>query len=263
MENPVLSKSTSETFVIEGDISELQVALGRENLLAQIAPHYQTGSAVTGIGAVLGGFHGQVAAAASVAMYDGEDTENFACLIGQQVMCGTFGGASKLPVGKKVKAVVSKQGDVLVARGILSEDMGLVWVSHAWGSKAERMANFKIAIWCFCFVMVCLAVSVYILGIKTGMSELETLGWGAVAAGVLCFGVALSAGRTMNALADPATDIFRKLGFADPEHVNLNSYQYGIVHVHERVHGPDIRANYANIHCYKKAIEDGKLKLAH
>jgi hypothetical protein len=107
---PILHTPASETFVIEGVITELQVAQGRENLLAQIAPRYQTSSAVTGLAEVLGDFHGQIAAAASVAMYDGEDTENFACLINQQVMCGTFGGASKLPVGKKVKAVVSKRG---------------------------------------------------------------------------------------------------------------------------------------------------------
>ncbi|TWI49726.1 hypothetical protein IP92_00946 [Pseudoduganella flava] len=102
----------------------------------------------------------------------------------------------------------------------------------------------------------------FFLGVNPRMSELETIGWGAVAAGALCFGLALSTGGTMKALADPATDIFRKLGFADPERVNLNSYQYGIVHIHELVHSPEMRANHANIHCYKKAIADGKLKLA-
>jgi hypothetical protein len=262
MTKPIMHQDISDTFVIEGILTDLQVALDRENLLAQVAPRYQAGSAVTGLGAALAGFHGQVAAAASVALYDGEDTENFACLIDGQVMCGTFGGASKLPVGTRVKAVVSRHGDVLVARGILSEDTGLVWVSHAWGSAAERMANFKIAWWCFCFTMVCMAACTFVLGVNTRMSQLETMLWGALAAGVLCFGVALSTGGTMGALADPATDVFRKLGFVDPERVNLNSYQYGIVHIHELVHSPDMRANYANIHCYKKAIADGKLKLA-
>jgi hypothetical protein len=262
MTKPITQHDTHDTFVIEGVISELLVALGRENLLAQIEPRYRVGSAATGLGAALGGFHGQVAAAASVALYDGEDTENFVCLIDQQVMCGTFGGASKLPVGKKVKAVVSKHGEMLVARGILSEDMGLVWVPFAWGSKAERMANFKIGLWCFCFAMLGITVFTFFLGVYPGMSKLETLGWGAVIAGALCFGIGFSTKGTMSVLADPATDIFRKLGFADPEHVNLNSYQYGLVHIHELVHSPDMRANYANIHCYKKAIEDGKLKLA-
>ncbi|GGY31196.1 hypothetical protein [Pseudoduganella albidiflava] len=257
-----LATPASETFVIEGVLADLRVALGRENLLAQISPHYRAGSAAAGLGTALAGFHGQVAAAASVAMYDGEDTENFACLIGEEVMCGTFGGASKLPVGKQVKAVVSKRGDVLVAHGILSEDTGLVWVGHAWGSKAERMANLKLAFWCFCFVVLCITGFTFFLNVYPGLSELETIALGAVAAAVLCFGNALWSSSTMNALADPATDVFRKLGFADPERVNLNSYQYGIVHRFKVIHSPDMRANYANIHCYKKAIEDGKLKLA-
>jgi hypothetical protein len=263
MDNLVVSEPAGETFVIEGVITELQVALGKENLLAQIAPHYKIDSALTGLGEAISGFHGQVASAASVALYEGEDTEHFACLIGQQIMCGTFGGASKLPVGKLVKAVVSKHGDVLIARGILSEDMGFVWLPFAWGSKADRKVHFRIAWWTFCFVMVCLAFCMFVLEVDTGMSKLETLGWGVIAASMLCFGIALSSGRTTNALADPATDIFRKLGFADPENVNLNSYQYSIVYFDERIRSSDVRANFANIHCYKKAIEDGKLKMAH
>lgn len=135
MTKPIAQQDDNGVFVIEGVITELYFARSKKNLLAQIAPRYQPGSIVTGLGEVMGSFHGQVAAAASVAMYESEDTENFACLIDQQVMCGTFGGASKLPMGKKVKAVVSKQGDVLVAHGILSEDTGLVWVSHAWAAK--------------------------------------------------------------------------------------------------------------------------------
>ncbi|GGY31183.1 hypothetical protein [Pseudoduganella albidiflava] len=261
MENPV-SAPASDTYVIEGVLTDLHVALGRENLLAQINPHYRAGSAAAGLGTAVGEFHGQVAAAASVAMYDGEDTENFACLIGQQVMCGTFGGASKLPVDKKVKAVVSRDGDVLIAHGILSEDMGLVWVRHAWGSKAERKANLKMAWGAFGFAMICEAACIYFFGVNPWMSELETLALGAVIAGVLCFGNALWSSGTMNALANPATDVFRKLGFADPECINLSSYQYGIVNFNEVANSSESSANYSNIHCYKKAIEDGKLELA-
>lgn len=110
--------------------------------------------------------------------------------------------------------------------------------------------------------MVCEIACEFFLGVNPAMSTFETLAWMAVVTGGLCFGVAFWTSGTMNALADPATDIFRKLGFADPEDVNLNSYQYGIVHIHELLHSPDMRANYANIHCYKKAVEDGKLKLA-
>jgi hypothetical protein len=51
---------------------------------------------------------------------------------------------------------------------------------------------------------------------------------------------------------------------AYPQHtcMNLNSYQYDIVHRRELLHSSNTRANYGNIHCYKKAIEDGKLNQA-
>lgn len=66
----------------------------------------------------------------------------------------------------------------------------------------------------------------------------------------------------MNTFADPATEVFRKLGFAEPEKINLNSYQYGIVHIHDLIQSQESRAQYGNIHCYKKAVEDGKVKMA-
>ena len=266
----VTSQSTSTTapnfddemFIVEGVISNLEVAQGTENLLQKLDKRYKGKSALTGVGAVVGGMYGQVANAAMLAMYNGEDTENFICKIDEQVVCGTFGGASKLPQGKKVKAVVQKQGDVLVAKGILSEDKGFVWISHAWGWKAERATNFKLAWWAYAFGM----LGMFLIG---GM----VLGFGAdafweliqitaIGGAVICFGLAFWNSSTMNTFADPATEVFRKLGFANPEKVNLNSYRYGIVYIHELVQNYESDSEHFNIHCYKKAIEDGKLKMA-
>ena len=263
MSTPIQKNTeANEPFVIEGVITELQVSLGKENLLKQIDRHYKRKSVLTGLGAVVGDLYGQAAAAASVALYEDEDTENFLCLIDEQVMCGTFGGASKLPVGKKVKAVVHKQGDVLVAEGILSESEGLVWVHYPLGCKAERIATFKLAWWCFLFQLIGMSLLAWgTLGFgseKFWWSMKMSILWG----GALCFGMALWDSLPMDAPADPATEIFRMLGFAEPEAVNLNSYQYGIVHSHALLHSVEIRANYGNIHCYKKAIEDGKIKMA-
>ena len=251
-----------ELFVVEGVISELQVAPGKENLLQQLDKHYKGKGALTGVGAIAGGMYGQVANAAMLAMYDGEDTENFLCLIDDKVMCGTFGGASKLPDGLKVKAVVQKQGDVLVAKGILSEDKGLVWLGHAWGWKAERVANFKLAWWGFLFQYACMTLLT-----PTITNFGSDLFWdiqflSIVVIGGLVFVMALWNSSTMNAFSDPATEVFRKLGFANPEKVNLNSYRYGIVHGHELLRTNEVDANHFNIHCYIKAIDDGKLKMA-
>ena len=257
-----VASDDAKPFVVEGVISELQVALGKQNLLQQLDTHYKGKSALTGLGAIAGGMYGQVANAAMLAMYDGEYTENFLCLIDDQIMCGTFGGASKLPIGHKVKAVVRRQGNVFVAEGILSESMGLVWLSHAWGWKAERTANFKIAWWCFGFAMLCITLSIVFLGVNPADSKFETWLWGGLVAMILCFGMAYWNSSTMNTFADPATEVFRMLGFAEPEKINLNSYRYGIVHGHELLKSDEIDANHFNIHCHKKAIEDGKLKMA-
>lgn len=252
----------NEMFVVEGVISDLEVAQGTENLFQQLDVHYKGKSAVAGVGAVVGGMYGQVANAALLAMYDGEDTENFICKIGDQVVCGTFGGASKLPQGNKVKAVVQKQGDVLVAKGILSEDKGFVWLSHAWGWKAERATNFKMAWWAYAFGMICLILFGAISGDLSKDSFWDLVQISLISLAVICFGLAYWNSSTMNAFADPATEVFRKFGFANPEKVNLNSYRYGVVYIHELVQKDESDSKHFNIHCYKKAIEDGKLKMA-
>ena len=248
-----------EPFVVEGVISELHVSYGKQNLLSQIDKHYKSKSALTGLGAIAGGMYGQVANSAMLAMYDGEDTENFICLIGEQVLCGSFGGASKLPVGQKVKAVALKQGDVLKVQGIISESMGLMWLNYSLGWKAERAANFKLAWWLFVWGIVgTLLLSGIVVGYGTddywGLLKISFFGGGAI-----LLIMALWSSSSMNALADPATEVFRMLGFAEPEKINLNSYRYGIVHFREL---DEMDAKHLNIHCYKKAIEDGKVKMA-
>jgi len=51
-----------------------------------------------------------------------------------------------------------------------------------------------------------------------------------------------------------------KIGFANPEWVNLNDYHYGVIHKDELNHDVEIFANYRNLYCYGKAIEDGKIQ---
>lgn len=250
-----------DTIVIEGILTELQVSPGMQNLFEQIDKHYRGKSVVTGMGAVVGDLYGQAAAAAATAMYEGEYTENFICMIGDNVVCGTFGGASKLPVGKHVKAVVQKKNEIVVAQGIMSESDGLVWLGHAWGANAEKMANLKIAAWCFCFALLCVSLCIIFLGVNIADSKTVTFLEAAAAAAVICFGTAFWSNAAMNALSDPATDVLRKLGFCDPEKVNLNNYRYGIVHGHALLHSNETQANHFNVHCYQNAINDGKIKM--
>lgn len=257
-----------EPFLIEGKLTELHVELGKDNLLAKIDKHYRSKSVATGAAAAVGDLFGQASNAAMLAMYDGEDTQNFACLIDGQVMCGQFGGAEMLKEGSSIKAVVSRKGDVLYAHAVMSPSEGLVWVTHPWGSEAEAIANWKLALWCFCFAMFCISLCIVFLGTGSwGM--LETFGWAIVATAGLCFGMAIWANFDMQGLAGPSTDMFGLLGFANPERVNLNNYGIKVVsireHLRDRTESEPIQDlaeyQYRNVYCYQKAIDDGKLAL--
>jgi hypothetical protein len=263
----------SNMFLVEGVLSELHVEVGTQNLLKEIDAHYRGKAVLTGAGAAVGDLFGQAASAASLAMYDGEDTQNFACLIDGRVMCGQFGGAEWLKVGNRVKAVVSKREAALYSHAVMDEQQGLLLVGHAWGARAEAVANRKIAGWSFAFGMLCVAITA--LFIPTGSwSYWELVGYAALGLGVICLAMTFWTTATMGRLSSPSTEVFRLLGFADPDRVNLNNYQIALVtsrdfrralNEHgraERPAGYDM-AEYRrrNVFCYQRAIQDGKLAL--
>jgi hypothetical protein len=260
--------------LIEGSITDINVEMGRENLLQKIDKRYRGKAVVAGAGAAAGDMFGQVAAAASVAMYEGEDTQNFMCLIDGQVVCGQFGGAQWLREGSRVKAVVTQEEGVLVARGILDEQQGLLWVGHPWGSKAEVIANWKIAFWGYLFGLFGVVIMILTMGIGDKNS------WDVVIVGLVIMALimvvmALWTGRDMKGLSDPSTQVFKLFGFDDPASVNLNKYNAHLVAMSDTLKPNRTQAEiedrsfldlaecqYRNVFNYKRAIDDGKLKLA-
>lgn len=101
-----------ELFVLEGRISELQIAETTENLLAQIQGNSLEKATTVGTGAALTGMSNIVASSSALVFYDGEDTYNFAALVnGKEVVCGTFKGAATFENGEAVRFVVAKRGD--------------------------------------------------------------------------------------------------------------------------------------------------------
>jgi hypothetical protein len=268
-----LRDEEDEMFLVEGFLSELHVESGTENLLTRIDKHYRGKAVLTAAGAAVGDLFGQAATAASLVMYDGEDTQNFACLIGDEVMCGQFGGAEWLKVGSRIKAVVSRRKAVLYAHALMDEKQGLLWVGHAWGSKAEARANWKIAWWAYLFQLVGMTLlGASILGLSDKFYLLVRVSFFGMAA--LCFGIAFWTTRTMRGLSDPSTEVFRLLGFANPESVNLNNHQIALVT--SRDFRKEIKANEQaepalgydmaehrrrNVFCYQRAIQDGKVAM--
>lgn len=267
LRNAVVNGEEAVIFLIEGVLTELHVEAGTENLLEKIDQHYRSKNVLAGMSAAAGDLFGQAANAAMLAMYDGAGTQNFACLIDGQVLCGQFAGAQLLNEGSRVRVAASRSGDVIVARGILDEKQGLVWVEHAWGKRAEANENWKLAAWTFLAANVCWAVAYLFVAEKVGFLESQILGVSSI--GAVCFGVALWANKNMQLLASPATEIFRLLGFAEPENINLNNYLlYGVVTfgpLENRERWPSVTEmssdDLRNVYDYKQAIDDGKLSM--
>jgi hypothetical protein len=107
-------------FLVQGTLSELHVARTSVNLLEQIDANVRSKSTATGVAGALGGMHGVVANSAALALYAGEDSYNFAALLGEQVICGSFPHADQFKNGEKVKAVVSRRGEVLYVHAIMN-----------------------------------------------------------------------------------------------------------------------------------------------
>ncbi len=257
-------------FVVEGVLSELHVELGTQNLLERVLHHYRGSAGATGAAAAAGDLYGQLATAASLAMHDGEETQNFICLIDGHVVCGQFGGAQWLKSGQRVRAVVSDHDGALLAHGIVDPSSGLLWVGHPWGAEAERRANWKLALWGFVFSMVCWALFATLA--DTGSwSFWDTVGMGAASSAVICAVMALWAGRDMQALAAPSTEIFRLLGFADPARVNLNDYRIGVLALAAAARNADpifpevleqVGFQKRDVYSYRHAEQDGRLRIA-
>ncbi|HET7794389.1 MAG TPA: hypothetical protein VFL64_13490 [Rhizobacter sp.] len=240
-------------------MTHLHWELGRDNLLAKIDKHYKSKSVAASVGGAVGDMFGQAASAAALAMYDGEDTQNFACMVGEQVVWGEFAGAQLLPDGDDVKAVVVRQRGALCALSIMAPSRGLLWIKHPWGVKAEALANLRLAFFGFVFGLLCWAGGYWLLGLVGGF-------WGHMANGAMvaflvCGIVALWANSDMKALAKPSTEVFRLLGFLHPERVRLNGYMYFFFHQDEIVEKSISSHQFKNVYCYQKAIDDGKLAL--
>ena len=253
-------------FVIEGTLTELNWDIGKQNLFAKIDRYYKEKNAITALGAAVSDLYGNAATSAMVAMYDGDETQKFICLIEDQVVCGQFAGAEHFPDQGHVKAVVSKKNGLLIAHAMMAPEKGLLWVHHPYGYVAERFSSLK---WTIGLSIFALIGMILMGGISWGFGTEKfydglkyTLGGLPLVAAIILWPVG-DGGKE-------ATEIFRMLGFPQPERINLNNY--GLHSISIREHLRDKTENYStqgfseyqyrDVYCYKKAIEDGKIKMA-
>lgn len=250
-----------ETDVIEGVVTELLVASEWDILLDKIETQCKAGAPAVGGDATPASLYGEVHASRRMICF-GEYDDYFVCLIGRQAMWGGVSGATKLPVGKKVKAVVEKHGGVLIARGMICEEAGLAWLRCPQGSKANPKVFYWMSWWLFCFIML-FTLPIVFLATEPGTSRLELLGWMTGIFAVSDLWIARMYIQDSRGIANEATEIFRIFGFADPERVDLGRYSYTSVHGYRGSPVTDLSGNLNDVYCYKRAIEDGKLKLVH
>ena len=267
----VNSKSANDEidiFLVEGVLSELRITSGVENFLAEIDLRYKALAEISGVGAALSELPGQAASAASIGMYGGEDSQLFVGLIGRRVVCGGFGGAEWLRNGHHVKMVVEQKGEILLARGIVDASTGLLWIGYSKGTGAELKSNARSAGGAYVFTLVLFNIA-YILSATKRMSYLELMLYAAAGGALLLIGMTLWVCRDLSGLTGPTTAVYRLLGFAQPEDVDLSAYRVSLGADNDYLDEHGFRApdnmvdgleQVRNVYLYKRAIADGRLR---
>ncbi len=258
--------SETEYTVIEGPLTELSVERGRVNLLAKVDPLFKANAAASGSAFALGEY-GVGSASAMVAMYDGEDTENFICLIDGYPVCGQFSGAAMLMEGAPIKAVVRRQGDILVADGLLAAYRGWCWVPYRQSGKASDKENKETAKQCLLLLLT--VIPIFLAGAFGLFSELfiKSLPY--------YFGVTFGLAAimyfwtrpTLRRLADPSTEIFRHFGFDEPDNIDLTNFCYWCCNCTPNYLTYSYKGNYSDhyyndVYFYERARQLGRLRFA-
>ena len=260
-----------DLFVVEGTLTNLHFERGSANLLAKVDQHYKHQAVITATGAVVGELFGQVANAAMLAMYDGEETQNFVCLIGDQVVCGQFAGAQHFKEGNAVKAVVSKSksGSVLYMHAALEETRGLIWTPHPCGTQAEIWSNIKLGLFGYISAMLFLGVVVFFLCADT-FEFLKVISWLGAAAACLVFVVVIWSIRDMRSISYPCNEYFGLLGFESPDRVDFSKVIARYVITNECLKAEVRRPpewdgasyyEYRDVYSVKAAIAAGKVRM--
>lgn len=246
----------NKLFVIDGVLSELHWELGSQNLLAKIDKHYKEKSLATGVGAAVSDMFGNAGSSAMVAMYDGDDTQNFMCLIGGEVVCGQFAGAQHMPQGGVVRAVVSRESDVLYVHAMLAPEIGLIWLHHPWGKKAQIISNLKWGIFLCLFALAGLAAIVLLADGFDGFAYnyFKFMSYGGPGIVIICLTITL---WPIGDAGKKSTELFRLLGFHEPEKINLNNYRLSFF-----LDGIHSEYQVRDTYNYRKAEGEGKLKLS-
>jgi len=216
-------------YLIEGTLSGLIGSAGKVNVLKQLKVGSTTTNVAAGIVGVIGGVSSLVSNAALLESYDGEDVENFTCRIGEYVIFGQFSGAMLLKEGDQVKAVVSRNGDSLLAHAILRPKDELLWLPIATnkGSRAEHTQQMKSVMKSFGVVSL---IALVLLSIITSGTPFPLFFYFLVVGLIIFLVVGAWTVHDLLPLSQRAEQIFTVLGFPDVENLDMSEGSYAYHH---------------------------------
>ncbi len=247
-----------EPFVLKGTISELEVRNGYHNLMSVLQQRKAKA------GAVAGALIGEGAASASsqlVASYDGERTEHFLAWINDLPVYGQFDGASQLPLNQPVKAVVYREGDLLIASTIMAPRRGWCWTNYAFGSKADDKDTAttakELTIFGLCFI------TVMFTAMGGFFETFEIILWGSL--GILLFNFLFFRVWSSPTRSLALDQDFALLNFDQPEQIDLTeclSAYFGAKYnsYPDNLFNQQAWNYYKNIYYYRRGAEMGYLK---
>jgi hypothetical protein len=248
-----LNYEGEELFLVEGTLSEVQHAHTRVNLLEQIEKRALTKNLATGVAAAISGMHGVLASSAMLAMYDGEDMVNFAGLLGDLVICGTFQKADAFKDGDKIKAVVSKRGDVLSTHAVMRENDKMLFMplssvrgaeAHFW-SCMKHARNVCLFGWIFFFGM--FSFFIFNSEKQKNFTDYIFLFFLAFFIPLFMFPMEYWTFKSTRFMGERASAIFKVFGFPRPDDVDL------IHAIHYKF--PEDNTGVNGVANYEKALE--------
>ena len=228
-----------ELFLVEGTLTDVLHSRTTMNLLAQVEKHVKAQSLAAGAAAALNSMPGLLANSAMVALYDGEDMFNFAGLLGEQVICGCFKQGDAFADGDRIKAVVSKRGDVLYTHALLRQNDKMLFMplSIISGKRAHFRYCMRVA-WGFCWF------GWIFFGLANYFTQGHVLGYLFILAfmPLIMFPMELWTYRSTRYMGYRASAIFTVLGFPKPDDLNLTRALN--LHLGGNTHGVDGAFDY-------------------
>jgi hypothetical protein len=227
---------------IEGKVSLLEVVEGKENLLTGM----QNKAAIAGAGAALAGQAGIAANAAMLALYDGEDVKHFGCLVGDQLVIGTFNYIS-FADGDAVRVIVTKENNTNSAHAVVRLADQRVWLPNTLSQgRNEALKNslgvvgiFAVVVFIF-VVVVAFIQSLPASAVFTYLLPAQLFLW-----------LLLSLGLYKSSRPDAlyAEQIFEELGFKNPKNVSLVPF------IEKDRDSPPYKGKFANGYNLKNALQ--------